>query len=94
MIMTCRKIPGCFLTHSGLGCISCAGEQKRYLTVNLLDGAESDITPAASLASFAPTGGDTRVHHAGIVETPLWPYLLVSALVVLMGEWYVWCRDF
>jgi Ca-activated chloride channel homolog len=71
-----------------------AGEQKRYLTVNLLDGAESDITPAASLASFAPTGGDTRVHHAGIVETPLWPYLLLSALVVLVGEWYVWCRDF
>ena len=63
MIMTCRKIPGCFLTHSGLGCISCAREQKRYLTVNLLDGAESDITLPASLASFAPTGGDTRVYH-------------------------------
>jgi hypothetical protein len=71
-----------------------AGEQKRYLTVNLLDGAESDIAPAARLASFAPTGGDTRVYHAGIVETPLWPYLLMGALVVLVGEWYAWCRDF
>jgi hypothetical protein len=71
-----------------------AGEQKRYLTVNLLDGAESDITPATSLASFAPTGSDIRVQHAGIVETPLWPYLLMGVLVVLVGEWYAWCRDF
>jgi hypothetical protein len=71
-----------------------AGEQKRYLTVNLLDGAESDITPATSLASFVPTGSDTRVQHAGLVETPLWPYLLMGVLVVLVGEWYAWCRDF
>jgi hypothetical protein len=71
-----------------------AGEQKHYLTVNLLEEAESDIRPAQSLASFAPTTGDARVQRAGIVETPLWPYLLMGAIGVLVGEWYVWCRDF
>jgi hypothetical protein len=71
-----------------------AGEQKRYLTVNLLDEAESDIRPAESVPSFEPSGGEGRVQRAGVLETPLWPYLLMGALVVLMGEWYVWCRDF
>jgi Ca-activated chloride channel homolog len=71
-----------------------AGEQKRYLTVNLLDEAESDIRPAASLASFVPAGADARGQRTGILETPLWPYLLMGALVVLGGEWYVWCQDF
>jgi Ca-activated chloride channel homolog len=71
-----------------------AGEQKRYLTVNLLDEAESDIHPAESLPVFEPSGGESRVQRTGILETPLWPYLLMGALVVLMGEWYVWCRDF
>jgi Ca-activated chloride channel homolog len=71
-----------------------AGEQKRYLTVNLLDEAESDIHPAESLPSFEPSTGESRVQRTGILETPLWPYLLMGALVALMGEWYVWCRDF
>ena len=32
--------------------------------------------------------------HAGIVEKPLWLYLLLGAVMVLLGEWYLWCRDF
>ena len=28
------------------------GESKRYLTVNLLDAAESDISPANALSTF------------------------------------------
>jgi hypothetical protein len=90
-----RSNPWVFADTERLGVyIMRAGEQKRYLTVNLLDEAESDIRPAESLASFAPASADTRVQRTGIIETPLWPYLLMGALVVLGGEWYVWCRDF
>jgi hypothetical protein len=70
------------------------GEDKRYLAVNLLDENESDINPVDALASFEPTveaGG--ALQPAGVVETPLWPYLLLGAVAVVLGEWYVWCRD-
>ena len=70
-----------------------AGEQKHYLTVNLLDETESDIRPADALPSLTPVADDATRHHAGMVETPLWPYLLLGAVGVLLGEWYVWCRD-
>jgi len=70
-----------------------AGEQKHYLTVNLLDAAESDINPAEALPSLTPVTDDVTRYHAGIVETPLWPYFLLGAVGILLGEWYVWCRD-
>ena len=71
-----------------------AGEAKHYLVVNLLDEAESDINPANKLPSFLPSSSPGTLQHAGIVETPLWLYLLLGAVVVLLGEWYIWCRDF
>jgi hypothetical protein len=71
-----------------------AGEQKRYLTVSLLDDAESAIAPADALPSFVPRPDTTTVHQAGVIETSLWPYVLLGAIAVLFGEWYVWCRDF
>lgn len=71
-----------------------AGEAKHYLVVNLLDETESDINPVNQVPSFTPGSGAGTPQHAGIVETPLWIYLLLGAVVVLLGEWYVWCRDF
>jgi Ca-activated chloride channel family protein len=69
------------------------GESKRYLTVNLLDAAESDIAPAKALSSFAPSGDEASRQAAGVVQTPLWPYLLLMAMVAGFGEWLVWCRE-
>lgn len=71
-----------------------AGEQKRYLTVSLLDETESDIHPVDALPSLTPKPDEFVVHHAGVVETPLWPYILLGGVLALLGEWYVWCRDF
>ena len=71
-----------------------AGEAKHYLVVNLLDETESDINPANKLPSFMPSSSNGTPQHAGIVETPLWLYLLLGAVVVLLGEWHIWCRDF
>ncbi|MBM3222630.1 MAG: VWA domain-containing protein [Candidatus Tectomicrobia bacterium] len=70
------------------------GEAKHYLAVNLLDAAESDINPSDQLASFAPGVKPAAPQHAGVVETPLWLYVLLGAVVVLLGEGYVWCKDF
>ena len=69
------------------------GESKRYLTVNLLDAAESDIAPAKALPTFAPSDDASSRQAMGMVQTPLWPYLLLMAMVVGFGEWFVWCRD-
>ena len=70
------------------------GEAKHYLVVNLLDETESEINPANKVPSFTPHPGVGTPQHAGVVETPLWLYLLLGAVIVLLGEWYTWCRDF
>jgi hypothetical protein len=69
------------------------GETRRYLTVSLLDEAESDIDPVGALPSLVPAADARDVQAAGIVETPLWPYLLLGAVAIVFAEWYVWCRD-
>ncbi len=71
-----------------------SGEQKRYLTVNLLDETESDINPTDALPALSPTSNAAAVQHAGIIQTPLWPFVLLGAIAALLGEWYVWSRDF
>jgi hypothetical protein len=71
-----------------------AGDSKHYLVVNLLDETESDINPAQKFPSFTPSPGAATSQHAGIVETPLWLYLLLGAVGVLLSEWYIWCRYF
>jgi Ca-activated chloride channel family protein len=70
-----------------------AGDQKRYLTVSLLDEDESDIAPADALPSSAPMSETISRQQTGVVETPLWPYVLLAAVLAALGEWYVWCRD-
>lgn len=71
-----------------------AGDAKHYLVVNLLDETESDINPANKVPSFTPHASVGTPQHAGLIETPLWLYLLLGAVIVLLGEWYTWCRDF
>lgn len=70
-----------------------AGEQKRYLAVNLLDETESDIHPAEQFPAMTPHPETATPQQAGVTTTPLWPYLLLVGVLVLAGEWYVWCRD-
>jgi hypothetical protein len=70
-----------------------AGEAKHYLVVNLLDDTESDLNPTTKLPSLTPQTPTSPLHPAGVVETPLWLYGLLGAVVMLLGEWYVWCRD-
>lgn len=69
------------------------GDTKRYVTVSLLDEVESDIHPAEALPALEPAPDVAELQQAGIVETPLWPYFLLGAVLLLLGEWYVWCRD-
>jgi hypothetical protein len=63
----------------------------RPFAVNLLDTSESDIgtAPKLDLAS-------AQVAAAGIDESktsrPLWPWLLLGALAVVMLEWFVYNR--
>jgi hypothetical protein len=68
--------------------------KRRRFTVNLLDESESDIAvpvPAGwdgSEKSFGKPEGLKRV----ATEHSIWPVLILSSLVVLMIEWYVWLR--
>jgi Ca-activated chloride channel family protein len=70
------------------------GESKRYLAVSLLDETESDINAAQALPTLLPADHAAALQPTGVVETPLWSYLLLGAVVIVFGEWYVWCRDF
>ncbi len=66
------------------------GEAKTEFCANLLSPAESDITPRMLKAS----GGVEVAGSEGVARTnrPLWPFLAVAALVVLMVEWYCYHR--
>ena len=66
---------------------------KRYLTVNLLDGRESDINAADRLPPLAP-GDAAAPAPAGSAHTPLWLALALGAVGILSAEWFAWCRDF
>ena len=70
-----------------------AGETKHYLSVNLLDATESDINPTTRLPSMTPPAPVSPRHPAGVLETPLWLYGLLGAVMLLLGEWFIWCRD-
>lgn len=70
-----------------------SGEQKHYLTVNLLDATESDINPRDAFPALAPDTSQSA-QHTSLIETPLWPFVLLGATAMLLSEWYVWSRDF
>lgn len=90
---TVQSNPWLFTETSHLGLyILRYGENKRYLAVNLLDDRESDINPADKLPALTPNVDEATV-QAGTVHTPLWLAFLGGAVVVLLGEWYAWCRE-
>lgn len=70
-----------------------AGDTKHYLVVNLLDEVESDLTPSRPLLTFTPQSLPGSTRPAGVVETPLWMYGLLAGVGLLLGEWYLWCRE-
>lgn len=64
------------------------GEGPRHFAVNLADPAESDVNrrwtpgeqPATAEAPSSPAQG----------FLPLWPYLVMLVLALLMAEWWLW----
>jgi len=65
--------------------------KRRYFSVNLADESESDIkAPAIDLSPITyETGSDTEKRTT---QHPLWTFLLLSGLAVMLGEWYLWLK--
>ncbi|MEO1007909.1 MAG: VWA domain-containing protein [Planctomycetota bacterium] len=69
------------------------GDARRRFAVSLLDGGESNIRTAATLTIRAnEIEGATAGGAAARAPKPVWPWLLVGALAILMVEWYVYNR--
>jgi len=67
------------------------GGVARYFAVSLTDARESDVnsrwTPSERRVEARPTSSGAQA------LMPLWPYLLILALLLLTLEWYVWTRS-
>ncbi len=65
------------------------GRVRRPIAANLLDPAESDISPRASLAMAREVvkGEDEATASK---RRKLWPWVLLAALAVVMLEWFVY----
>ncbi|MGQ0749421.1 MAG: VWA domain-containing protein [Betaproteobacteria bacterium] len=65
-----------------------AGEAARYFAISLADARESDVnprwTPRERQAEVRPAGGESQA------VMPLWPQLLMLAMMLLALEWFVW----
>ena len=65
-----------------------SGDEARYFAISLADARESEVnarwTPRGPQAEARPAGGEAQA------MTPLWPELLVLALMLLAAEWFVW----
>ena len=66
-------------------------KQTRYFTVNLVNEAESDITPAI-LGMDAGFHAETEAQERIATQQPLWMAFLLAVLGVTMLEWYVWLK--
>jgi len=64
------------------------GDAARYFAVSLTDARESDVN--RRLASGEQRKQAEPASHGAQALVPLWPYLLVLALVLLALEWFVW----
>lgn len=67
------------------------GRAVRPFAANLLDAAESDVGTAPKLE----LGSRTQAAESGDpvkVARPLWPWLILGALVVMLLEWFVYNR--
>jgi hypothetical protein len=65
-----------------------AGDATRYLAVSLTDARESDVNNRWRPGARPEEAGSARNGAQTLV--PLWPYLLMLALVLLALEWFVW----
>ncbi|MCP4592840.1 MAG: VWA domain-containing protein [bacterium] len=63
-----------------------AGQE--VFAVNLFSSAESDIQPSNNLIVGATALQATE--GAQLVNQPLWPYLLIAVLVILLLEWIIY----
>jgi len=65
-------------------------KKRRYFTVNLVDESESDITvPTLDLSSETTDVSDAEQIAA---QQPLWPFLLILGVGLMMVEWYFWLK--
>jgi hypothetical protein len=64
------------------------GDVARYFAVSLTDARESDVN--SRWASGGPREEIRPASNGAQALVPLWPYLLVLALVLLALEWCVW----
>jgi hypothetical protein len=68
-----------------------SGDGARYFAITLADARESDVnarwTPRGQRAEVRPADG------AAQAVTPLWPQLLMLALMLLALEWFAWIRS-
>jgi hypothetical protein len=65
------------------------GQVQRSFAVNLLDSAESDLTPRPSIDI-----GDERIAAGEVKSTPrdVWKWVALAALLLLLLEWYIYNR--
>ena len=68
-----------------------AGRISRFFAVTLADARESDVNNR--WAPAGRPGGAQGASSGAQTLVPLWPYLLVVALVLLALEWFVWTRS-
>ncbi|MGD9789344.1 MAG: BatA and WFA domain-containing protein [Phycisphaerales bacterium] len=71
--------------------ITVGGRAARYFTANLLDGAESD-TRAASTIALPNKNVEAAARSSSDGNRPLWPWILLGALAIIMLEWFVYNR--
>ena len=64
------------------------GEATRHFAVSLIDARESDVNNRWRPGARSEEAGSARNGAQALV--PLWPYLLVLAMVLLALEWFVW----
>lgn len=64
------------------------GGATRYFAVSLTNARESDVNNRWRPGARSEDAGSA--HNGAQALVPLWPYLLVLALVLLALEWFVW----
>jgi hypothetical protein len=81
------RFPG---THRvGIYQLEAGDQDKRLYAVNLLDSKESRIEPVRELA-LSGQRVVAQEESAGRTNQPLWPYLIVLALLLAICEWLVY----
>jgi hypothetical protein len=77
------------LPRVGVYHVSWDGQVQTAFAVNLLDSAESDLTPRPSIDI-----GDERIVAGETRSTPrdVWKWIALAALLLLLLEWYIYNR--